>query len=184
MFFICIERLEKKSKAKSLKTEDVAPGESVRAIDQPDSKVNGNDESLSSAVAAAPEKKVTEAQLREQMIHDEFKLIIKETEDNELEEPFEREAVDALRIAAGKLAYLKKYYNCLTDKFVYFPSVTKLLVNYSLIEEAEQHYFDAEDEFPMDYSAALRTVACEKIGDDDGDDDAYMMLLAADVDLS
>jgi hypothetical protein len=157
LHLIRVERLEKKSKAKALKTEEVVA-----------------------------EKKPSDAEHRQQMIDDEFKGIMKETEDNELDEPFEPEAVEALRIAANKLAYLKKYYNSFTDEFVYFPSVTKLLVNYSMIEEAEKHYFDEEDEFPIDYSAALRSVACEKVGDDDDDenDDDYMMRVAADVDLS
>jgi hypothetical protein len=152
---IRVERLEKKSKAKSSKTEEVVA-----------------------------EKKPSEAEYRQQRIDDEFEGIIKETEDNELDEPFEPEAVEALRIAANKLAYLKKYYNSFTDEFIYFPSVTKLLVNYSMIEEAEIHYFDEEDEFPMDYSAALRSVACEKLGDEDDGDEDYMMRVAADVDLS
>jgi hypothetical protein len=127
-------------------------------------------------------KKLSDAEYRKQLIDTEFQSIIRETEDNELEEPFEPEAVEALRIAANNLAYRKKYYNSLDDKFVYFPSVTRLLVNYSLIEEAEKHYWDEEDEWPIEYSAALRAIACEKIGDDDGDNED-MEKFAADLDL-
>ena len=62
------------------------------------------------------------------MIEKELKAIIEEAQ-TELEEPFEPEAVEALKIAANKLAYLKKYYDCVSDKIIYFPSVTKLLLH-------------------------------------------------------
>mmetsp|Transcript_37514 Transcript_37514/g.91000 ORF Transcript_37514/g.91000 Transcript_37514/m.91000 type:complete len:98 (+) Transcript_37514:516-809(+) len=96
----------------------------------------------------------------------------------------EQEAVDALRTAAYELAYLKKYYDSFSDRFVYFPSVIKLCVMYTLIEKAEEYYYDEEDEFPLQYSAALRSIACEKLeeSNDDGDEE-YMALLAADVEL-
>ena len=98
-----------------------------------------------------------------------------------MEEDFEPEAVTALQTAANNLAYLKKYYDVIADKVIYFPSVTKLLVNYSLLEEAEKFYFDEEDEFPMDYSAALRTIACAKLDDENDVDEEYMGPLASDV---
>jgi len=128
------------------------------------------------------EKKLSDAELRKNMINAEFSSLIKQTEENELEEPFEKETVEALQIAADKLAYLKKYYNSFTDKFVYFPSVAKLVENNTLFEEGRKNYFD--DEFPLKYSAALRSVACEKLDDgNDDDEDDYMVLFAADVEL-
>jgi len=67
---------------------------------------------------------------------------------------------------------------------VFFPSVNSLTVSYDLIEKAEEYYFDEEDEFPMQYCAALRSIACEKLEESNDDcDEEYMSLLAADVEL-
>lgn len=143
-----------------------------------------NDIVLGKEVEKVPEKKTTDSELRKKMINEELNALIKETEDNELEEKIEQEAVDALRTAANELAYLKKYYNSFTDSFVYFPSVTKLCVVYTLLEKAEEYYYEEEDEFPLQYSAALRSIACDKLDEsnDVGDED-YMAMLAADVEL-
>jgi hypothetical protein len=48
-----------------------------------------------------------------------------------------------------------------------FPSVTKTIINFSLIEEAEKHYLRKRDEFPMEYSAGLRSRAALKLADDE-----------------
>jgi len=65
------------------------------------------------------------------------------------------------------------------DEFIYFPSVYKKVLDYSLIEEAEKDYFHEDDEFPVEYSAALRAVAANYIGDEDTD---YMESMAIDLD--
>ena len=131
-----------------------------------------------------PEKILSDSERRKIMIEEEFNTLIKQTEENELEEEMEEEAKDALWRASQELAYLKKYYNSFTDQIVFFPSVTSLAVSYDLIEKAEEYYFDEEDEFPMQYSAALRSIACERLeeSNDDGDEE-YMAMLAADVEL-
>jgi uncharacterized membrane protein YobD (UPF0266 family) len=126
------------------------------------------------------EAKDAESKMRKMMIEEELEKIITQTQENELEEPFEPEALLALRKAAMEIAYLKKYYDVMKDKLIYFPSVTMTLVNYSLIEEAEKYYFDEEDEFPMEYSAALRSVAMMADDEDDVDEE-YMEKLAMDV---
>jgi hypothetical protein len=119
-------------------------------------------------------------------IDEELSALVKQAEEEEMDEPFEEEAVEALRIGAKAVAYKKKFYDVMSDKIVYFPSIVKSMVNYTLIEEAEKYYFDEEDEFPLVYSAALRSVAAMKLAaedDDDGNDmdDDYMAKLALDV---
>jgi hypothetical protein len=123
-----------------------------------------------------------EAESRIKRIEEELSRIIRLTEENELEEEFEPEAVEALKMAAPKVAYLKKFYDVFKDEFVYFPPVAKTMIDYSLIEEAEKYYFDEEDKFPMYYTAVLRCTAEVEMGDNHVDYD-YMEKLAMDVDL-
>jgi hypothetical protein len=134
--------------------------------------------------ADASKPKVSEGETRTKMIEEELARIVKGAEDNELEEAIEPEALELLQKAAHKICYLKKYYDVIKDEVIFFPSVTKCLVNYSLIEEAEKDWYDEEEEFPMDYSAALRTTATESMaGEDEDQDDDYMMKLAMDVEI-
>ncbi|OEU23552.1 hypothetical protein FRACYDRAFT_233726 [Fragilariopsis cylindrus CCMP1102] len=65
---------------------------------------------------------------------------------------------DVLLKAAYNLAYTKIYYCCIKDKIIYFPSCQELILNYTLMEEAETYYYNSEDEFPIEYSKGLRTV--------------------------
>jgi len=111
-------------------------------------------------------KPLSDARHRQQLIDTEFERLIHEANQNELEEEIEEEAVEALRIASNVLAYRKKYYNSSEDKFVFYPSIRRLLGQYTLIEKAEQYFYDEEDEFPIEYSAALRQIAFEATGDD------------------
>lgn len=128
------------------------------------------------------EAKDAERKMRKIMIDEELQKVIMQTQANELEEPFEPQALLALRKAAMEIAYLKKYYDVSKDELIYFPSVTKTLVNFSLIEQAEKYYYDEDDEFPADYSAALRSVATEfMMAKDDDVDEDYMEKLAMDV---
>jgi len=68
------------------------------------------------------------------------------------------DAKDALRKAASELAYRKQYYDTMEDSLVYFPSCKKLIMSHELMEEAEKFFHDREDEFPPEYSKALKTV--------------------------
>jgi hypothetical protein len=122
-----------------------------------------------------------ESESRIKRIEEELSRIIRLTED-ELEEELNPEAVEALKMAAPKVAYLKKFYDVFKDEFVYFPPVAKAMIDYSLTEEAEKYYFDEEDEFPMHYTAVLRYAAEVEMGDNDVDY-GYMEKLAMDVDL-
>jgi TolA-binding protein len=126
----------------------------------------------------------SEGEKRKTMIEEELSRLVKEAEEKELEEPFDEDSLAALKKAALKICYLKKYYDVMKDELVFFPSVTKTLVNYSLIEEAEKFYFEEEDEYPQDLAIGLRSVATAALveADDDTDED-YMEKLALDVEI-
>jgi DNA repair exonuclease SbcCD ATPase subunit len=126
----------------------------------------------------------SEAEKRKKMIDDELSKMIKEANENELEDPFDEDSIEALKKAAYAICYLKKYYDVMKDTFIYFPSVAKTVVNYTLMEEAEKHYFGEDDEYPQDLSIGLRSVASMAIAEEDDDlDEDYMLALAQDVDL-
>merc|ERR1712032_8890 len=124
----------------------------------------------------------SESETRKKKIDDELKSIVKQADENELEEPFDEDSVEALTKGAMKICYVKKYYDVMKDKFIYFPSVAQTVVDYRLMEEAEKFYFEENDEYPQDLSIGLRSVATELVlsQDDDFDED-YMTSLAQDV---
>ena len=113
----------------------------------------------------------TDGEKRIDIIDGDLKKFIKLVDENELEEPMEEEAVNALTKAAYEICCVKKYYDVMNDKMIFFPSVAKTVMNFDLFEAAEPHFFDEEDEFPMEYSAGLRSVVAEAMGDDDDDDE-------------
>ena len=134
-----------------------------------------------------------EKQQRNDKITKEIDIILKEFDgllmDNEYD--VEEEANDALRKAAYNIAYTKKYYNVTKDEIIYFPSVSKLIMNAKLIEEGEKYYYDEEDEFPIHYSKLLKTAVStvfpqnttQKTTDGEEDDEEYMEKLAMDVEI-
>eukprot|EP00934_Nitzschia_sp_Nitz4_P005458 Nitzschia sp. Nitz4//scaffold138_size62050//18060//20930//NITZ4_006385-RA/size62050-processed-gene-0.59-mRNA-1//-1//CDS//3329535758//5448//frame0 len=117
---------------------------------------------------------------RQEMIHVELEYIIHKAEEDELEDEIEEDAVDALKKGAMEVAYKKQYYDVLNDKMIYLRPVAKTILDYSLIEAAETHYYDEEDEFPMEYSVALRSIAGEMMMEDELDYD-YVEKLATDL---
>ena len=72
-------------------------------------------------------KQPEEALMRKNMIESELQKFIKLAEEQELEEEMEKESADALKIAADKICYLKKYYNVMTDK-VSFGDISTLYI--------------------------------------------------------
>ena len=70
----------------------------------------------------------------------------------------DEEAKVALKLAAMECAYTKRYYDIMEDNVVYFPSCKKLIMNGKLTEVAEKYYYDEGDEFPPEYTKALRAV--------------------------
>jgi hypothetical protein len=125
-----------------------------------------------------------EKEKRLRMIDEELKKIVKLVEDEELGEEMEPEALEALEKAAVVVCFRKKYYDVMRDELIYFPSVSKAIVNGDLVEEAEKYYYDEEDEFPMLYSAAMRAIVAASMSEDDADlDEEYMSKLALDVEI-
>ena len=57
--------------------------------------------------------------------------------------------------------------------------------NYDLIEEAERHYYDEEDEFPVLYTGALRSIVLNALAEQKGEglDLEYMEPLSMDMEL-
>ena len=112
--------------------------------------------------------------------------VIKDTQEYvevNLEGEFESEAIEALWKAVRKLAYTKKFYNVMKDEIVFFPSVQGLIMKNSLQDEAEKYYWEEEDEFPLEYTKALKTVVREQGYDENADNDAYMEKLAQDLEI-
>jgi len=128
--------------------------------------------------------KPSESEKRKKMIDDELKIIVKQADENELEEPFDEDSVEALKKGALKICYVKKYYDVMKDKIIYFPSVAQTVVDYRLMEEAEKYYFEEDDEYPQDLSIGLRSVATELVlSQDDDFDEEYMTALAEDIEI-
>ena len=147
-----------------------------------------------------------EKQVRINKITNEFDLIVKEFNglllDNEYDE-LEDDEIVALRTSALKLAYTKKYYDVSKDEIIYFPSISKLIMKGTLVQDAEKQYYyggedeedDEEDEgneFPTHYSKLLKTAVTtifpKEVGRNGGDgeeedNDEYMEKLAMDVEI-
>lgn len=69
-----------------------------------------------------------------------------------------------------------------------FPSVGKLILKNDLSIEAENYYYEEEDEFPLEYTKALKTVVrsmakTEEEIEIDEENDAYIEKLATDVEI-
>lgn len=126
----------------------------------------------------------TEKERRTRTIREGLTKIVQLTESEELGEEIEPEAVVALEKAAMVLCLRKKYYDVMKDELIYFPTVNKAVFSGDLIEEAEKFYYDEEDEFPLVYSAALRSIATSIMSEEELDlDEDYMRMLALDVEI-
>ncbi|KAL3942035.1 MAG: hypothetical protein SGBAC_003696 [Bacillariaceae sp.] len=95
---------------------------------------------------------------RKEKIEKEVKEFVKQAEEQELDKEMRPEGIQALHIAAEKLAYKMKAYDDDKNKHVPFPSIAALLVGQDIYEIAEKHYYDEEDEYPLKYIGALREV--------------------------
>jgi hypothetical protein len=138
---------------------------------------------MSEAEESKPED---EKEKRMAMIEAEMEKVIKDTQEYaevNLEEAFGSEAFEALRKAARNLAYTKKFYDVMKDEIVFFPSVQGLVMKNSLQDEAEKYYLKEEDEFPHEYTEALKSVVREQGYDFNADNDAYMEKLAQAVEV-
>jgi hypothetical protein len=134
-------------------------------------------------VPKAEEQRAERAK-RKAMVNQELHMLIQNAEMEELSEPMEPEAVTALKRAAMKICFVKKYYDVFKDDFIYFPSVTASILDHTLTEEADKYYFDEDDELPMMYGIGLRSVAgIAASKEDDIIDIDYLLPLSMDVDI-
>jgi hypothetical protein len=112
-----------------------------------------------------------ERQQRKELIQRELVALIQAAEaeadmdedDNRRE--FEPEAVEALGVAANRVAYQQRYYDVPSGQYIYVPSIAYTILNGTLLEEASKHYFgknksgddenEDENEFLIAYAASL-----------------------------
>jgi ferritin-like protein len=111
---------------------------------------------------------LAERAFRKQLIRQELEtLMTLANDENELllEEP---ETIEALGIAANQVAYLQKYYDVASCKYIYVPSVAYTILDWSLLREAAKHYYGSRSrqEFVTAHAAGLRAtiVAGQKLG--------------------
>jgi hypothetical protein len=102
---------------------------------------------------------------RDEMIETELSHVLEAARDfcyEHYEDDMEEVAIEAIKKAAQSLAYRKRYFDVMKDVVIYLPTCQKLILSRDLIEEAEKHYYDDGDEFPVEYAKALRAVVFEK----------------------
>jgi len=133
----------------------------------------------------APEQ--SDAEKRKLMIEAELDKLIKKANEEELdpEEPFDDDSIEALNKAAMKICYVKQYYDVMKDELIMFPSVAKTIIDYRLTDEAEKHYFEEEDEYPIELTGAIREVAFKVHAEEEDEDfdEEYHSTFAQDVEF-
>merc|ERR1712232_558067 len=146
---------------------------------------DSRDQEQIDSLCEEPLREKSDAEIRLALIEDELEVLVKRTNETELseDEPFDEDSLEALKKAAMKICYVKKFYDVMKDEFILFPSVAKTALDYRLIEEAEKFYFEEEDEYPADLSGGLRAVAFSVVSEEEDDDmdEEYMSALAQDV---
>ncbi|KAL3938622.1 MAG: hypothetical protein SGBAC_006499 [Bacillariaceae sp.] len=117
---------------------------------------------------------------RQKLIEAEVDSFVRKSHGEHLEDEMRNEAIKGLKIGANKIAYKKKFYDAEKDVFVVFPSVAWCMIDNDIYEVAEEHYYQKEDEFPLKYTSAMRSLGIEAGGADE--DVEHMMEMAADCD--
>ena len=96
---------------------------------------------------------------RDTLVLEEIRKMIRDTEDNEIEDEMDEEVKECLEKAALQSpAYTRRWYDALTDSWIHCPSLATIIMDFSLIEAAEALY---GEELPMLYTVSLRAVAAE-----------------------
>ena len=100
------------------------------------------------------------------------------------------ESVKALKKAALQNCYVKEYSDVFEDDVVYFPLISSKVLDYSLIEEAEEFYYNEEDGFQQWETVAIQKVVATAVAkseaemeEDEVVNNDYMTKLALDVEL-
>jgi len=96
-----------------------------------------------------------DSKIRRALIEEELGQLIELAQQDKDMDEFEPEAIEALGIAAYRLAYHRKYLDAKTGEDVYIPSVAYTVMDGSLLELASQHYFGKSDEFLVTYAGAI-----------------------------
>jgi len=107
---------------------------------------------------------LVEREFRKELIREELETMIRAANDM-TDETMEPEAVEALGIAANRVAYLQKYYDVASCQYIYVPSVAYTILDGSLLWEATKHYFGSRSrlEFVTVHAADLRAaIAAEQ----------------------
>lgn len=168
-----IEDLEKSIEERKVDDDDEKEQEDHPTTDKPEGE----------------DKQLSEKDMIASMILKELDQVVKDAEENEIGDEIEADALEALRFAAPKVCYRKKFYDVINDKFIYFPSVRRAMLNGSIFVEAEKKYFedddddDEEQEFPIMYTSCLRSVASQQLEGtpENEQDEEYMSKLAMDM---
>lgn len=125
----------------------------VKSIDEDLVPVKTTDE-----VPTSPAKEAGKID-RDTLVLEEIRKMIRDTEDNELEDDMDEEVKEVLENAALQSpAYTKRWYDALSDSWIHCPSLATIVMDFSLIEAAEELY---GEELPMLYTVSLRAVASE-----------------------
>jgi len=96
---------------------------------------------------------------RDTLVLTEIRKMIKDTEDNEIEDEMDEDVKACLEKAALQSpAYTRRWYDALKDNWIHCPSLATIIMDFTLIEAAEVLY---GDELPMLYTVSLRSVASE-----------------------
>eukprot|EP00980_Cylindrotheca_fusiformis_P022623 scaffold9520_cov105-Cylindrotheca_fusiformis.AAC.3 len=112
---------------------------------------DSNDSSVSACSAVSLDS------VREQ----ELMKLVSEAEEN-LDETFDKGAIDALRIATINTSQS----DASADGFTLVPVVARAIVDNTLIQAASKLYSNGNEELPLEYSAALRVAASMALGED------------------
>ena len=118
---------------------------------------------------------------RNAIILQELEEIIRVAEETEIYDQIDDETVEILKEAALKSkAYTLRWYDAYSDSFIHCPSLAQTIVDYTLLELAEDKFQELyEEEFPMLYTVGLRGVACNVVAEEEEVPD-YIYDLAQD----
>lgn len=107
--------------------------------------------------------KCTPTKKRITMIAREMNKILERAQDyllrHMIDDDLSDEAKSAAQKAAMELAYLHHHYDTLENKVVYYPTCTDLILKQTFLKEAEKFYYREQDEFPPEYSSAIKSAA-------------------------
>lgn len=101
---------------------------------------------------------------RDALVLDEIQKMIRDVEEQEIDDEMDEEVKSCLiKAALQSPAYKRRWYDVMTDSWIHCPSLATLIMDFSVIELAEELY---EEELPMLYSVSIRAVAAEILKDE------------------